>query len=40
MESHRDRPAHRPRTLGYRFLTRGERGSRIDAFTTTVGGEG
>jgi hypothetical protein len=26
--------------LGYRFLTRGERGSRIDALTTIAGGEG
>ena len=26
--------------LGYRFLTRGERGSRIGALTTIAGGEG
>lgn len=26
--------------IGYRFLTRGERGSRIDALTTIAGGEG
>ena len=26
--------------LGYRFLTRGERGSRTDALTTIAGGEG
>jgi hypothetical protein len=25
---------------GYRWLTRGERGSRIDALTTIAGGEG
>jgi len=26
--------------LGYRFLTRGERGSRIEALTTIAGSEG
>lgn len=26
--------------IGYRWLTRGERGSRIDALTTIAGGEG
>jgi hypothetical protein len=26
--------------VGYRWLTRGERGSRIDALTTIAGGEG
>ena len=26
--------------IGYRFLTRGERGSRIEALTTIVGSEG
>ena len=26
--------------LGYRFLTRGERGSRLDALTTIAGSEG
>ena len=26
--------------LGYRWLTRGERGSRIDALTTIAGSEG
>jgi hypothetical protein len=26
--------------IGYRFMTRGERGSRIDALTTIAGGEG
>ena len=26
--------------IGYRFLTRGERGGRVDAFTAIAGGEG